>query len=101
MTNSQTSSSIVSVRGLKKRFGPNEILHGLDFEIPAGRIYGLIGHNGAGKTTTLNAMLGLTSYEGSVKVLGEDPYRHRASADEKRRLRSLDVASLPRSPQGA
>ncbi|HEU5094497.1 MAG TPA: ABC transporter ATP-binding protein [Reyranella sp.] len=86
---------IVSVRGLKKRFGRNEILHGLDFDIPPGRIYGLIGHNGAGKTTTLNAMLGLTSYEGSVQVLGEDPYRHRA-----RLMRDVafisDVASLPR-----
>jgi len=89
------NSPIVSVHGLKKRFGPNEILHGLDFEIPSGRIYGLIGHNGAGKTTTLNAMLGLTSYEGSVQVLGEDPYRHRA-----RLMRDVafisDVASLPR-----
>ncbi len=89
------SNAIVTVRNLKKQFGRTEILHGLDFEIPAGRIYGLIGHNGAGKTTTLNAMLGLTSYEGSVQVLGEDPYRHRA-----RLMRDVafisDVASLPR-----
>jgi ABC-2 type transport system ATP-binding protein len=89
------TSSIVSVRALKKKFGANEILHGLDFEIPAGRIYGLVGHNGAGKTTTLNAMLGLTSYEGSVQVLGTDPYQHRA-----RLMRDVafisDVASLPR-----
>jgi ABC-2 type transport system ATP-binding protein len=89
------TNSIVSVRGLKKRFGPNEILHGLDFEIPAGRIYGLIGHNGAGKTTTLKAMLGLTSYEGSVQVLGEDPYRHRARLMKNVAFIS-DVASLPR-----
>jgi ABC-2 type transport system ATP-binding protein len=86
---------IVSVRGLKKRFGRNEILHGLDFDIPPWRIYGLIGHYGAGKTTTLNAMLGLTSFEGSVQVLGEVPYRHRA-----RLMRDVafisDVASLPR-----
>jgi ABC-2 type transport system ATP-binding protein len=86
---------IVTVRGLKKRFGAMEILHGLDFDIPPGRIYGLIGHNGAGKTTTLNAMLGLTSYEGSVKVLGLDPYAHRP-----RLMRDVafisDVASLPR-----
>jgi ABC-2 type transport system ATP-binding protein len=73
------TNSIVSVRSLKKQFGKNEILHGLDFDIPPGRIYGLVGHNGAGKTTTLNAMLGLTSYEGSVQVLGQDPYAHRAS----------------------
>jgi len=89
------TNSIVSVRALKKKFGANEILHGLDFEIPAGRIYGLVGHNGAGKTTTLNAMLGLTSYEGAVEVLGLDPYAHRA-----RLMRDVafisDVASLPR-----
>ncbi len=89
------SNAIVSVRDLKKHFGKNEILHGLDFDIPAGRIYGLVGHNGAGKTTTLNAMLGLTSYEGSVKVLGEDPYRHRAKLMRDVAFIS-DVASLPR-----
>jgi ABC-2 type transport system ATP-binding protein len=89
------SDAIVSVSGLRKKFGATEILHGIDFEIPPGRIYGLVGHNGAGKTTTLNAMLGLTSYEGRVTVLGEDPYRHRA-----RLMRDVafisDVASLPR-----
>ena len=89
------TNSIVSVRGLKKQFGRNEILHGLDFDIPPGRIYGLIGHNGAGKTTTLNAMLGLTSYEGSVQVLGEDPYQHRARLMKDVAFIS-DVASLPR-----
>ncbi|MEO6012620.1 MAG: ABC transporter ATP-binding protein [Devosia sp.] len=89
------TNPIVSVRGLKKQFGRLEILHGLDFDIPPGRIYGLIGHNGAGKTTTLNAMLGLTSYEGSVKVLGEDPYLHRARLMKNVAFIS-DVASLPR-----
>jgi len=91
----QTLPPIVSARGLRKRFGRKEILHGLDFDIPAGRIYGLIGHNGAGKTTTLNAMLGLTSYQGSIRVLGQDPFAHRA-----RLMRDVafisDVASLPR-----
>ncbi|MBL8597577.1 MAG: ABC transporter ATP-binding protein [Devosia sp.] len=89
------SNSIVSVRALKKQFGKTEILHGLDFEIPPGRIYGLVGHNGAGKTTTLNAMLGLTSYEGSVQVLGLDPYAHRAKLMKDVAFIS-DVASLPR-----
>lgn len=89
------TNSIVSVRALKKKFGANEILHGLDFDIPAGRIYGLVGHNGAGKTTTLNAMLGLTSYEGSVQVLGTDPYQHRAALMRDVAFIS-DVASLPR-----
>ena len=92
----QTSPApIVSARGLRKRFGKTEILHGLDFDIPAGRIYGLVGHNGAGKTTTLNALLGLTSYEGTVRVLGEDPYARRAALMKNVAFIS-DVASLPR-----
>lgn len=90
-----TAAPIVSARGLKKHFGRSEILHGLDFDIPAGRIYGLVGHNGAGKTTTLNALLGLTSYEGAVRVLGEDPYQKRASLMKNVAFIS-DVASLPR-----
>ena len=92
----QTSPApIVSARGLKKQFDGREILHGLDFDIPPGRIYGLVGHNGAGKTTTLNAILGLTSYEGTVRVLGEDPYQKRAQLMENVAFIS-DVASLPR-----
>jgi ABC-2 type transport system ATP-binding protein len=90
-----TAEPIVTVRGLKKRFGGTEILHGLDFDIPPGRIYGLVGHNGAGKTTTLNALLGLTSYEGDLRVLGRDPYRHRALLMQDVAFIS-DVASLPR-----
>src|SRR5204862_2953718 len=91
----EMTNSIVSVRALKKQFGKTEILHGLDFDIPAGRIYGLIGHNGAGKTTTLNAILGLSSYEGTVRVLGEDPFAKRAKLMENVAFIS-DVASLPR-----
>jgi len=90
-----TTEPVVSARGLKKSFGGKEILHGLDFDIPPGRIYGLIGHNGAGKTTTLNAMLGLTSYEGTIRVLGEDPFARRAHLMENVAFIS-DVASLPR-----
>jgi len=90
-----TTAPIVSARGLKKHFGRTEILHGLDFDIPAGRIYGLVGHNGAGKTTTLNALLGLTSYEGTIRVLGEDPYTRRAELMKNVAFIS-DVASLPR-----
>src|SRR5688572_31425561 len=86
---------IVSARGLRKKFGRTEVLHGLDFDIPPGRIYGLIGHNGAGKTTTLNAILGLSSYEGTVRVLGEDPFQRRARLMENVAFIS-DVASLPR-----
>ncbi|KKB06935.1 multidrug ABC transporter ATP-binding protein [Devosia geojensis] len=86
---------IISAKGLRKSFGRKEILHGLDFEVPAGRIYGLVGHNGAGKTTTLNAILGLTNCEGTIRVLGEDPFARRAKLMENVAFIS-DVASLPR-----
>src|SRR5947208_16528975 len=45
--------------------------------VEEGRILGMIGPNGAGKTTALNAILGLTSYEGELKVLGRDPWTNR------------------------
>ena len=86
---------IASARGLTKSFGRKTVLRGIDFTIPAGRIYGLVGHNGAGKTTTLNALLGLTSCGGQVEVLGLDPFRHRARLMNQVAFVS-DVASLPR-----
>src|SRR4051812_49166503 len=92
---SASAPAIVSARGLRKRYGNREILHGLDFDIPPGRIYGLIGHNGAGKTTTLNALLGLTTCEGSITVLGKAPFAHRAALMREVAFIS-DVASLPR-----
>ncbi|MEO5805536.1 ABC transporter ATP-binding protein [Devosia sp.] len=96
MTDQTTAiAPIVSAHGLRKKFGNREILHGLDFEIPPGRIYGLIGHNGAGKTTTLNAILGLTNCEGTIRVLGEDPFAKRAKLMENVAFIS-DVASLPK-----
>ena len=90
-----TQPAIVSARGLRKKFGKSEVLHGLDFDIPAGRIYGLVGHNGAGKTTTLNALLGLTQCEGTIEVLGLDPFANRAKLMNDVAFIS-DVASLPR-----
>src|ERR1700736_6104023 len=60
-------------RGLRKVFGTTIALDNVDLRVEEGRILGLIGPNGAGKTTALNAILGLTSYEGDLKVLGRDP----------------------------
>lgn len=89
------TGAIVEARGLSKHYGRTQVLHGLDFTIPAGRVYGLVGHNGAGKTTTLNALLGLIPAKGQLSVLGLDPFAHRA-----RLMRDVafisDVASLPR-----
>lgn len=89
------TSPIVEAKNLKKSFGKTEVLHGLNFTIPPGRIYGMIGHNGAGKTTALNAILGLTDCDGAISVLGRDPFRNRAELMSDVAFIS-DVASLPR-----
>jgi ABC-2 type transport system ATP-binding protein len=67
----------IQARGLRKTFGTTVALDGIDLRVEEGRILGLIGPNGAGKTTALNAILGLTSYEGDLKVLGRDPWAER------------------------
>ena len=89
-----TSASVIRARGLAKAYGKKQVLRGLDFEIPKGRVYGLVGHNGAGKTTTLHALLGLTHASGTVEVLGLDPFRHRAALMNDVAFLS-DTATLP------
>ena len=85
----------IQARGLRKSYGPTKALDGVDLTVEEGRILGLIGPNGAGKTTALNAILGLTPCEGSLEVLGRDPWRAR---DELMREVCFiaDVAVLPR-----
>jgi ABC-2 type transport system ATP-binding protein len=85
----------IEARGLRKTFGSTVALDGIDLEIEAGRIVGLIGPNGAGKTTALNAIVGLTPYEGALSVLGQDPW---AARDRLMQDVSFiaDVAVLPR-----
>jgi ABC-2 type transport system ATP-binding protein len=85
----------IEARGLRKVFGTTIALDGVDLRVEEGRILGLIGPNGAGKTTALNAILGLTTYQGELKVLGRDPWTDR---DHLMRDVSFvaDVAVLPR-----
>jgi ABC-2 type transport system ATP-binding protein len=67
----------IEARGLRKAFGPTIALDGVDLRVEEGRILGLIGPNGAGKTTALKAILGLTPYQGELKVLGRNPWTDR------------------------
>jgi len=85
----------IEARGLRKAYGATVALDGIDLRVETGRILGLIGPNGAGKTTALNAILGLTDYQGELKVLGRDPWRERDDlmADV---CFIADVAVLPR-----
>ena len=88
-------SAVISARGLSKRYGKSVAVDNISFEIPAGRIIGLIGPNGSGKTTTLKAALGLIPFEGELKVLGLDPRTHRDELMENVCF-IADVAVLPR-----
>jgi ABC-2 type transport system ATP-binding protein len=85
----------IEAHGLRKTFGTTVALDGIDLRVEKGRILGLIGPNGAGKTTALNAILGLTPYQGELKVLGRNP-----GAERDVLMRDVcfisDVAVLPR-----
>src|SRR5881275_2337717 len=85
----------IEARGLWKTFGTTVALDSIDLRVEDGRILGLIGPNGAGKTTALNAILGLTPYEGQLRVLGRNPWEERDQL-----MRDVcfiaDVAVLPR-----
>jgi ABC-2 type transport system ATP-binding protein len=86
---------VIEARRLRKVFGTTVALDGVNLCVEEGRILGLVGPNGAGKTTALNAMLGLTPYEGELMVLGRNPWVERDQL-----MRDVcfiaDVAVLPR-----
>lgn len=85
---------IIEAQGLKKTYGKTQALDGVSLKIDSGRITGLIGPNGAGKTTLLKAILGLTSFEGGLQVLGLDP-RLKRDALMRDVCFIADVAVLP------
>ena len=78
-----------------RRYGKTPVVRGVDLNVEAGRIVGLIGPNGAGKTTVIKAILGLTSFDGELKVLGRDPRTERDALMEEVCF-IADVAVLPR-----
>ena len=87
-------TKVIEARGLKKSYHQTHALEDVSFTVEPGRIVGLIGPNGAGKTTALKAILGLTRFDGELRVLGLDP---RSQRDELMRNVSFiaDVAVLP------
>jgi ABC-2 type transport system ATP-binding protein len=88
-------SAVISAKGLAKRYGKQVAVDGISFDIPAGRIVGLIGPNGSGKTTTLKAALGLIPFDGELSVLGLDPRTQRDQLMNDVCF-IADVAILPR-----
>jgi ABC-2 type transport system ATP-binding protein len=85
----------IEAHGLRKAYGTTLALDGVDLRVEEGRILGIVGPNGAGKSTALHAILGLTPFEGSLSVLGRDPWNERDLL-----LREVsfitDVAVMPR-----
>jgi ABC-2 type transport system ATP-binding protein len=88
-------SAAISAKGLSKRYGKQLAVDNVSFDIPAGRIVGLIGPNGSGKTTTLKAALGLIPFDGELSVLGLDPRTQRDQLMQDVCF-IADVAILPR-----
>jgi ABC-2 type transport system ATP-binding protein len=88
-------TAVIEARGLAKNYGRSPAVAGVDFTIEPGRIVGLIGPNGAGKTTVIKAILGLTSFDGELKVLGRDPRTERNDLMNEVCF-IADVAVLPR-----
>ena len=90
------TNHIIEARHLRKSYQRGKpVLDDVGFTIGAGRIVGLMGPNGAGKTTALKAILGLTAFEGELRVLGHDPRTQR-----DRLMQEIcfiaDVAVLPK-----
>jgi ABC-2 type transport system ATP-binding protein len=85
----------MEARGLRKTYGKTVALNGVDLRVDEGRILGVIGPNGAGKSTALQAILGLTTFEGELAVLGRNPW-----TDREKLMQEVcfiaDVAVLPR-----
>ncbi len=85
----------IEARSLRKRYGDTIALDGIDLTVQEGRILGLIGPNGAGKSTALQAILGLSDFEGELSVLGRNPW-----TDREKLMQEVcfiaDVAVLPR-----
>ncbi len=88
-------SAVIEARGLTRAYNGKPALDRADFSVERGRIVGLIGPNGAGKTTALKAILGLSPYEGELKVLGLDPATQRDALMQDVCF-IADVAVLPR-----
>jgi len=85
---------LIEAHDLSKNYGKHVALDHVNFAVETGRIVGLIGPNGAGKTTALRAILGLTPYEGRLRVLDREPFSDRAALMRDACF-IADVAVLP------
>jgi len=87
-------TALIKLENLSKTYGDLKALDGINLQIPAGKIVGLVGPNGAGKTTLLRAITGELDYTGDAQVLGCEPRTQRAALMEKTGV-IHDIAVLP------
>lgn len=71
MPTNNDAAPVLSVRGLKKSFGSNTVLNGIDLDVPRGKVVALIGPSGSGKTTVLRSLNGLETPDGGTVTVGE------------------------------
>jgi Cu-processing system ATP-binding protein len=86
---------VISIRGLTKRFGSVDVLRGIDLDVSAGRIVGIVGPNGTGKTTLIKTLLGLSRpTSGEIQIDG-----HTLNGDETYRARIGYMPQIARFPE--
>jgi ABC-2 type transport system ATP-binding protein len=89
-------TTVISTRGLEKRFGRTIALDGLDFSVESGEIHGFLGPNGAGKSTTIRILLGLArASAGEATLFGRDPWTDAAELHRRVAYVPGDVAIWP------
>jgi ABC-2 type transport system ATP-binding protein len=80
----QAAEPVISIRGLRKRYGNHEAVRGIDLEVRRGEIFAFLGPNGAGKTTTVEILEGFRqASDGKVEVLGANPWHARSAWRER------------------
>ncbi len=90
------NDTVISVRGLRKAYGANEAVRGVDLEVRRGEVFAFLGPNGAGKTTTVEVLEGYREPSaGHVRVLGADPSQ--APRGWRERLGIVLQSSTPES----
>ncbi len=77
------NEALITINNLCKSYGDKRVLDGIDLQIKKGRIVGLIGPNGAGKTTALKCLLGLSTFDGEIDVMGLNPLKQRTKLLEQ------------------
>ena len=77
-------SDAIFVQGLTKAYDGKTVVDHLDLTVKSGTVFGLLGANGAGKSTTIECMLGTKQADaGTVRLLGQDPKKHRRALFER------------------